>query len=112
MPKRVENDAHDLALATPAKRDKAGMQPVVGKGAVGGHRAWSAGQGRADARPHGSRGHLACSASGLLWPHLRRFSLCHATSSPVGLIQSSAISFSYKYFAVNTAKGRLSSVRV
>ena len=25
MPNRVENDAHDLALATPAKRDKAGV---------------------------------------------------------------------------------------
>ena len=25
MPKRVENDAHDLALATPVKRDKAGI---------------------------------------------------------------------------------------
>ena len=25
MPKRVENDAHDLALATPAKRDKVGV---------------------------------------------------------------------------------------
>ena len=93
MPNRVENDAHDLALATPAKRDKVGV--------AGGARQRSIRRTSGlERRPRacGCKAAWLARASDMqcLGPALATPAKILALAIqlwPVGLIQSSAISY-------------------
>ena len=66
MPKRRESDAHRPARPIHAPGSNAALVVLLGTDRIGRHGLLSAGQDRAGARPHGSRGELACSTWGLL----------------------------------------------